>query len=398
MTRVPLISSETTLDSAVESIVRRSAATPPTILRLRDATHAIDLLNLELPELVFMHFPDRCIDGFGLLETMMGDPWLIHAGIVALCDDEKTAERLESIRGTNLIVTLEPQNLDCQLPRVLDILRENRRLLFQREIGAIGVREISGLGRLHNDRVEARCYANLICNYLFNSNRIDDETRHGLKRTLQELLFNAIERGIGSPDELNRQRRVTFEYTIEPARSSFRIVAEGSGFDWGKMPEVTKRLTHNESGNELRFEIDHKIDEASMTPAPFSEMAARNFSAGQSVFTEGEPSDFMYYIVNGRYDVSVGGRSIATLSPDDILVGEMSFLLNDRRGATVSACAPGRLIEISKRDFVRAVRSHPHYALLLSRILAQRIERANLLRSAAREPGATRHPDSPTDH
>jgi CRP-like cAMP-binding protein len=55
----------------------------------------------------------------------------------------------------------------------------------------------------------------------------------------------------------------------------------------------------------------------------------------------------------------------------------MSFLLDNRRSATVVARTPGRLIRISKKEFVGAIRRKPHYALFLARLLAQRVQRAN---------------------
>jgi CRP-like cAMP-binding protein len=76
--------------------------------------------------------------------------------------------------------------------------------------------------------------------------------------------------------------------------------------------------------------------------------------------------------------VIVDGIKVSSLSPDDIFMGEMSFLLNDKRSATIKAETDGRLIEISKKDFVEAIRLKPYYALFLCRLLAQRIERSNI--------------------
>jgi CRP-like cAMP-binding protein len=62
-------------------------------------------------------------------------------------------------------------------------------------------------------------------------------------------------------------------------------------------------------------------------------------------------------------------------------MGEMSFLLNQHRSATVRAQSVGRLIEISRKRFVEAVRRKPHYALLLCRLLAQRLQRTSAILS-----------------
>ena len=107
---------------------------------------------------------------------------------------------------------------------------------------------------------------------------------------------------------------------------------------------------------------------------------------GDIVFKEGEPSNFLYYIATGAFDVMVQGSKVSELKPDDIFVGEMSFLLNNRRNATVVAKGPGRLIKISKKNFITAIRKNPHYSLFLSRLLAQRIERINKLVLAGNNP------------
>ena len=67
------------------------------------------------------------------------------------------------------------------------------------------------------------------------------------------------------------------------------------------------------------------------------------------------------------------------MSPDDMFLGEMSFLLKNQRNATIRALTAGTLIEITKRSFVEAVKEQPHYALLLCRLLAQRVARGNRL-------------------
>jgi len=89
------------------------------------------------------------------------------------------------------------------------------------------------------------------------------------------------------------------------------------------------------------------------------------------------PPFFLYYIVKGQYEVIHNGTAVSVLSPDDVFMGEMSFLLNNRRSATVRAAATGKLIEISKKAFVEAIKRKPHYAVFLSRLLAQRIQRLN---------------------
>ncbi|MCK7508739.1 MAG: cyclic nucleotide-binding domain-containing protein [Desulfobacterales bacterium] len=66
------------------------------------------------------------------------------------------------------------------------------------------------------------------------------------------------------------------------------------------------------------------------------------------------------------------------LTPDDIFLGEMSFLLSNRRSATIVSKGNSVLIRISKQDFVNLIKENPHYGIFLARLLAQRLARLNL--------------------
>ena len=66
------------------------------------------------------------------------------------------------------------------------------------------------------------------------------------------------------------------------------------------------------------------------------------------------------------------------LTPADIFMGEMSFLLNNRRSATVRAEGEGRLVKIPRKSFVAVIKNYPHYGLFLSKLLARKIARANV--------------------
>jgi anti-sigma regulatory factor (Ser/Thr protein kinase) len=193
-------------------------------------------------------------------------------------------------------------------------------------------------------------------------------------------------------------RKVAFDYGLGTSHARFVIADEGEGFDCRSVKDptaqenlyelhgrgilmskqFTTRLEYNDKGNEVRFEIEYSDDESLLTPALLKNMKSRELVPGDIVFKQGDPGDFLYYIAKGRYEVVANDRDVSVLTPDDIFMGEMSFLLNNRRTATVRAQTPGKLIEISKRGFVNAIKEKPHYALFLSRLLAQRIQRSNL--------------------
>ena len=53
------------------------------------------------------------------------------------------------------------------------------------------------------------------------------------------------------------------------------------------------------------------------------------------------------------------------MSPADIFMGEMSFLLNNTRSAMVRAESQGKLVKISRKAFVAVVKEYPHYGIFL---------------------------------
>ena len=56
----------------------------------------------------------------------------------------------------------------------------------------------------------------------------------------------------------------------------------------------------------------------------------------------------------------------------------MSFLLNNRRSATVRAEIDGKLLKISRKSFVTVIKEFPHYGIFLSKLLARKLVRANV--------------------
>ncbi len=421
MDLLPLITSDHQLPVALAPLVMD--ASPGHEVQAVEPVRALEYLGVETPALYLLDFDDPGFDALALLAQIMADPWLHHGGILALCDEPETIERLEQLHQANVVATVGRGELET-LPRLLRIVDRNRRLLFQRRIGADLIGGVSGQVKLANDPLEAKCFESLVCNYLHNANRIDASTKAALHLSIDEMLINAIEHGncgIGFEeksawlesghgiaeliaercrDPAIARRRVTFEYEISPQRSRFRIADEGEGFDWRAIRDpaaeenlltmhgrgilmargFTDSLTYNEKGNEVRFEIVHQTDRANATPAPFETLKPLELQPGDVVLRQGEASACLYYIVKGRYDVTVDGEHVATVSPDDLFLGEMSFLVHSRRTATVTARTSGKLIEVSKHRFVDTIRRNPHYAIFLCRLLAGRLE----LRTRAR--------------
>lgn len=424
MRNVPLVSSNAELKNKVKKLLKPFTGNDLQIIEIDDCEKAVEYLSTEMPELILLDYTDPAVNAQQLMTETMKDAWLLNGGIVAFCKSDSEAEKIENIKGTNLIASLTHHEFSFYLPKIMEIILNNRRILFQRGIGIDIVGTLSGSFKLENDPCVAKCYVNLICNFLFNTGRLSQNRKYQLKIALTEMLLNSIEHGNcqitfdekadwlrrgediadlirhkDSDPEINR-KRVTFEYSLESSKGRFIICDEGEGFDWRNYINadivkdvyglngrgilmakvVSNNLSYNEKGNEVSFEIDFDNGDPDLLPGLFKTIKPRDITEGEIIFREGEKSNFLYYIVKGTFSVIVNDKVISTLTPDDILLGEMAFLLDNQRSATVKAESSGRLIEITKREFVEAIKAKPHYGIFLCRLLAQRIQRTNQTR------------------
>lgn len=420
MFRVPVITSDLEL---IEQIQSASYALHNSLqpVFLSGVDPVLEYLKYELPEMKILDF---CGDGpckeeaITILEAIKEDPWLHYGGLIVIHNIESDRELAERLHESNIIAVIHKSEFKTNCERLLRILAHNKQFLFQRGMQQHLLRTISGTFIIDNDPLDIVVYTNLVTNYLYNANLINREDREKLHVALQELLVNAIEHGnckIGFEEktawleqgknamdlirEKNKDpsinvKKVRLSYTISPEKSRFTIADEGDGFDWrsrlNSKPTVglhgmgirmagvyVQELSYNDKGNEVSFSVIHQKDSSNMVPRIFSDQEVVHFKAKEIVVREGDTSDYLYYIVSGRYLVFSGNRCVSYLTPDDMFIGEMSFLLSNQRTATVLSKDNGTCIKVSKQDFVDLIKRNPHYGIFLARLLAQRLTRLN---------------------
>ena len=96
------------------------------------------------------------------------------------------------------------------------------------------------------------------------------------------------------------------------------------------------------------------------------------FSAGQHIFTVGQPGDTMYVVKEGEVEVVVNGKVIDTIGPSGIL-GEMALIDKQPRSATAVAKTDCKLVSVNEQRFQRLVQQTPHFAIQVMRVMAQRL-------------------------
>lgn len=122
------------------------------------------------------------------------------------------------------------------------------------------------------------------------------------------------------------------------------------------------------------------------------QMQHQRFGVGEFICREGEPGDSLFVIRSGLAQVLVhrpeGAALVARLRRGDV-VGEMSLVTGEPRSATVHAIVPTEVLELRRDTFGTLLADHPAILTNLTRILSQRLARANAPEERTRRRGET---------
>ena len=377
---------------------------------------AVSYINYEMPEIKVLDYTSKNIDCAKILETINSDAWLHYGGIIAVARDAEQVQQLEELKDNNMLTVQKLDDFERHFSRILRILYQNQQFLYTRGMQDIIGGQESGLFLCNNDPMDIRFYTNFLVSYLYNTNRISDNDRFSLQMTFSELVINALEHGNleidynTKTDWLSKggdmikliqekardprfaKRRIKISYNIGRTASKFTITDDGNGFDWRARVEksgldenmlhgrgialsksVVHSLIYNEKGNEVSFTIENLQNTSSAVPGKMSQFETIEYKDKDVVCREGEYSNDLFFIISGRFAVYANKKLATVLTPNDLFIGEMAFLLNDRRTATILAVGDCRLIRIPKADFLLMIRKNPHYGIFLSKMLAQRL-------------------------
>jgi len=96
------------------------------------------------------------------------------------------------------------------------------------------------------------------------------------------------------------------------------------------------------------------------------------FKAGQTIFSEGTPGDFLYGVIEGEVEIRKGGKVVDTIGPGGIF-GEMALIDHTARSATAVAKTDCKAAQINEKRFYFLVQQTPNFALHLLRVLTDRL-------------------------
>jgi CRP-like cAMP-binding protein len=98
------------------------------------------------------------------------------------------------------------------------------------------------------------------------------------------------------------------------------------------------------------------------------------FSAGDTIFAQGDPGDSMYVVLEGEVDIQVGGKTLDHLTPGDIF-GEMAIVDAHPRSGTAVAATDCRVTAIDQKRFQFLVQHNPYFAVQVMSTMAHRLRR-----------------------
>jgi len=113
------------------------------------------------------------------------------------------------------------------------------------------------------------------------------------------------------------------------------------------------------------------------------EKHVRFFNAADVIFRENEQGSEMFVIVEGEVEIRKAtgpssNKTLTVLHRGDMF-GEMAIIDKMPRSATAVAVKPTRLLVLNERLYESAMGSNPDFARKMSRVLSERIRRANAI-------------------
>jgi CRP-like cAMP-binding protein len=118
---------------------------------------------------------------------------------------------------------------------------------------------------------------------------------------------------------------------------------------------------------------------------PYQKNESRSFAGGQSIFSQGEPGDTMYLLLEGEVDLLVNGQLVEKLVAGGVL-GEMALLEPAPRSASAVARTACKLVPVNQQRFSLLVQHKPDFALEIMRVMAGRLRQMDARLGTAATP------------
>ena len=93
---------------------------------------------------------------------------------------------------------------------------------------------------------------------------------------------------------------------------------------------------------------------------------------GSVIFSERDPADVLYFILEGEVELSLNGRSLVT-EKNGAIIGEMAMVESAVRNATATALTAARLARIDREQLKALISGNVDFSLHMMAQLANRL-------------------------
>jgi CRP-like cAMP-binding protein len=117
---------------------------------------------------------------------------------------------------------------------------------------------------------------------------------------------------------------------------------------------------------------------------PYDPESCSWFEPGHAIFREGDEGDELYFIVEGRVEITLereGGTRRLTLLGTQDFFGEMALITKQPRTANAVALIKTCLLPVRREEFMSKIKSKPEFGLFVLQVLVSRL-RSTLARRA----------------
>ncbi|MBP9886069.1 MAG: ATP-binding protein [Leptospiraceae bacterium] len=353
-----------------------------------------------------------------IVSQIHNDPWL-HGTVIVVIADKLVETEILKLLSIGVIDFMTKNEIRVKVPTILKIVTSNLELFESEQFLLENTTRKKGKIKIKNNLRLVPKVAGLIMSICYAAGFRNYEAFSRISLSLHEMITNAIEHGncgvgfsmkskiltdsmdmYSAIDERaeypeNKNKRVTICYEINNDQATFTIRDEGNGFDLKSIPSprseenifsvhgrgilMTKNfvdeMQYNDKGNMVRliFYNDNEIKRRASHLMQFTTGEIVFLNPDDILFEAGSESDYFYYILTGKLGVFVNEHRIAVLTPEDMFVGEMSFLHHNKRTGTVKAHTKAQLLPISRSGFINMVKKYPYYGVFLARLLTKRL-------------------------
>lgn len=107
--------------------------------------------------------------------------------------------------------------------------------------------------------------------------------------------------------------------------------------------------------------------------------------AGTVIFSEREPAEVVYVILEGKVELTLRGASLGAEGEGGI-IGELAAIDTETRSATATALSNVRLAAVDREQFRKLVEKNPEFSLHAMTAFANRLRLVNQFISTRLEP------------